>query len=438
MEICNNETAVTSVYQLPIGSVVNFKRFYVKSTCPNKCWKYSFPILQNTLFSYVLSESPALSLAVTVSAGDVHHILVRPLPGILAVQQDVTIPGVSRPAHAGQVSLLSDNCVTLNVARTNGVFTNCLVYVLYFEMSDKYGNNNRTDDGRAYATLDAGLDNVGTEVNGVLSVPLVNGRASFDTLRISCAGTNMRLKYSYRKYERGLDLLKDPSVIVGYSPSFTVLPAPPRIEGVYFGVGHTSLWVQFDKHTDQGSDLLVSKCRVIDSLDLFNTSLQMWSHVPSPRRDLGDLSNWPLGQIEECSWLDSRTLVISLGIGSTILPGDRLQLRTVINGTVVRSSLEVDGGTVSLTSLPGETESSSCAGKTCGGHTVNDFHSLEETELTCPPLDPKDPSLPLPGSIGWCTNGIEPGKNTVRDMEHMSFDRSTWLIVGAFCIPRPS
>ncbi|MGB1593642.1 MAG: hypothetical protein ACPIOQ_12895, partial [Promethearchaeia archaeon] len=292
--LCKNDTAaVTSVVLQPgqgpealVGSAVTIRRYHTKDTCKNACWKYSFPVALNALWPYVLTESPALSLPFTVSAGDVDHLLVRPLPGILVVAQDITIPGVSTPAHAGQVSFLAANCVTLRLAAVDqaGTYAACLPDTRFFEMADRYGNNNRTSLGEAYVSLDPGDDSIGSEVSGVTRVPLSHGRASFNHLRISAAGTGMRLKFSYRRYyDRGVALMNDTSVIVGLSPTFTVLPAPPRVAGVFFGEGHTSLRIVFDTDTNQGQDLLASTCRILASLDLFSASSLLWTNVPSPR-----------------------------------------------------------------------------------------------------------------------------------------------------------
>ena len=61
----------------------------------------------------------------------------------------------------------------------------------------------------------------------------------------------MRLKYSYRRYaDRGIVHADDAAVIVGYGRYVTVLPAPPRVEGVSFGDGHTSLWIEQNLHTE--------------------------------------------------------------------------------------------------------------------------------------------------------------------------------------------
>jgi len=435
VQLCQNNTLVTSPHQLDTGVLINLKRYYIKHTCPSRCWKYSFPILLNSLFPYVLPESPALSLAVTVSAGDVHRLLMQPIPGILVVQQDVTIAGPSTPVHAGQVSFLSQKCATLRFAsEANGVYSACLQDTRFFEMVDQYGNNNRTSEGQAYTTLYPSADNAGAEVTGIVEVPLSYGRASFDTLRISCAGTEMQLKFSYLRYpDRGLALLDDPTVIVGYSPIFTVLPPPPRIAGVYFGDGHTSLWVVFDKDTDRGNDLLVSKCRIIDSVDLFDNSVFEWTNVPTPKRELGDLSMWPLGKIEECSWLDSRTLVVSLGIGASILPGDRLRLRTIADNIKIRSSLEVQNGMTALVSLPSDIASKSCAGNNCGGHTINDFHALIEEKLSCPVAIPDGEECMTSFKDRGGPSQQIPATSNVRDIESMFFGGSTWFVLGLFC-----
>ena len=51
MALCSNQTAFTFPYQTDSGQKVQVKRYRIKQTCPAKCWKYSYPVYLNPLFS---------------------------------------------------------------------------------------------------------------------------------------------------------------------------------------------------------------------------------------------------------------------------------------------------------------------------------------------------------------------------------------------------
>ncbi len=66
--------------------------FRFAAGCPGDCWRYGFPLLHNPLFSFVRTESPALSVAFQVVAGPVAQLLVlRPGPGSVVFQADVAL-----------------------------------------------------------------------------------------------------------------------------------------------------------------------------------------------------------------------------------------------------------------------------------------------------------------------------------------------------------
>ena len=58
-------------------------------------------------------------------------------------------------------------------------YTDCAVDAPFVDLAGLYGNNNRTDKGLAYATLNAGADNDGAEATGHVEAVLSRGLASF-------------------------------------------------------------------------------------------------------------------------------------------------------------------------------------------------------------------------------------------------------------------
>eukprot|EP00960_Hanusia_phi_P070740 767382-Hanusia_phi.AAC.6 len=399
--LCANNTALVVKGTVPGGNIlVDVKLYQTKATCPTLCWKYSYPVYHNPSFSYAVPESPGLSQPFKVVSGDVQHLhVLSPVSSSFVVQQDITLPLSSAVS-----SFLQRSCMERNNLVDGSL--NCTNEVSFFEMSDKYYNPNRTNFGYANVTLSPGSDNVGSEISGILTSDLVNGRANFPVLRISCPGSGYQLFYTYiGKYSDG----NDPTQL---SFPFVVKPFPPALLGVSFGKDYLTIDFTFDKDTNQGYMNFVDSCKIFHDVRLLHVSNNTEQFAPNLT----------------CSWINARTVSLQLEPNFPVYPGDLFVPSSTSPLVEITNSIAINNGSEKLTSMPWQSLYE-CENHICNQtHEVTQSHNLEKIFLTCPTMSLKGQPVEYSRTCYMNINGIY-----VKDIEAFSTVGRDWIVVASYC-----
>ena len=375
--LCVNRTIFTSSEVTPQGKVVQLNQQLVNNSCPDHCFKFSFPVKRNPSWNFVPSESPALSVPVRVRAGDVTRLLVtKPQPDSIVRVFDASRP---REETSSFVSLCGD--------------APCDVDLPSFKMVDRFDNLNTTSVGMALANLVPTSNNVGAEILGRLTTPLVDGRATFSALTITCPGLAYRLELRYRRWLYGL-LAVPANDVVALSPAFDVVPAAPRLEAVRWDDSYTSVLFEFDRSTNRGGMELSSDCSdLLDGVARYGAD-GVWRFTPvcdpGPANASCQVSRL-LGERfpPVCSWSSSKVLRMDLGSNALLLPDDMffLKHRSRARGRPVELRVEVTVEGKQLRSPPMEVPTATgcngthCASEPVGGYTLMRNCKLEEVLL---------------------------------------------------------
>ena len=320
------------------------------------CFRYGFPAYYNPSFAYSRPESPSLSEAFKVRAGDVQNL-------------HVTSPLPAHSIRAFDLFRVSDESSFMTSSPS-------------FQMSDRYYNPNRTSVGRATVTLVATGDSLGSELSGELDTSPVDGVVTFKNLRIGCPGVDFKLKVTYRRWTYG-PASSERHNVSALSLPFNVAPAPPRLEVVKVDNTWTKLLFVFDSQTNKGQMPVTSDCQsVISGVGVYKAD--NWTFIPFCALDSkAGCSYKPFGKNPPtCSWADDRTMQLNFGPNATLSFNDVVFLRNLSEGGAeIRSQMSISQKI--LSSPPVSSFGRKCVGARCGGLPVMSNDVLEEVPWAC-------------------------------------------------------
>ena len=212
-------------------------------------------------------------------------------------------------------------------------------YHPWFKASDIYGNLNTTVSGtglislpfsRGFANDDfdynsvpamAGFGHCQTKrgtacLSGDLSTQVDRGVGYFPEVYVRHPGPGYRFEFEFEGK-------------IARSQLFSVLPPPPRVTGISFSETFSNVIVRFDVDTNLGGMQGSTDCAKL----LTSDSLHKVS---------GNLN----GTGAMCSWPDASSLLVSLGNGATLTPGDGLEFTkdaVVVSGMHWRPVVQAGG-----------------------------------------------------------------------------------------------
>eukprot|EP00961_Rhodomonas_salina_P146139 1966912-Rhodomonas_salina.1 len=435
--------------------------YHVNPTCPRRCWKYSYPVTHNPLLSYVVPESPGLSLTFEVKPGDsvLLHI-IQPTSRSDVVQGDISLSHIESPQ--GNVSFLSQ-CNGRELVESQGAPADfpCEDEVPFFLMTDRYDNLNNTDDGTGSARLVPSRHYAGASMTGTVGVDVAGGVARFPSMFISCPGPDFRITFTYT---RSLVQAASETDLTSLSEPFDVLPAAPALRSSRFDNTMSKIYFEFDKPTNLGLMPMVSNCmNFVDSVVAFHIDTQQWFRYPlltATDADAMGASNvtnatntsaavqvqqlieeydgpgLKLGTEPTCSWKSDRVLALTLGPNATIDSRDFIALKNPYTGLNIRTSTPVlDERNVTRTlASPSFTPSplAPCGESGCGGNIVTDPKSLSRVQLHCPPPAIGETAA---SDSRICWDFIR--GQAVQDVAHFTLGGRSWYAVASYCTTHP-